>query len=360
MPRRALPLLVLVCAAWLLLARQASAHAVGVSRGEYRAEDGAVRALYVFSSAELAVTLPIDHDHDGVLSASEVATATTTLDQEIVGATTVELGGVPCAPHLDSASLERADAVTLHATFTCDRAPASPPTLSVEAGFLSRFSADHRHLASLQLRGGGSASLVATFAQPYVETFATTAASPAPSFAAMVWTGIVHILSGYDHLAFLLGLLLLGGRPRALIGIVTAFTVAHSITLALAALRLVTPPGAIIEPLIAVSIAYVGIENLFAKDGSKRWRIAFPFGLLHGFGFAGALLALDLPRVQLPAALFAFNLGVELGQLGVLAVVLPLVTLARTREEFRTWGVKGLSAGIACAGAIWFFARVAG
>jgi len=125
----------------------------------------------------------------------------------------------------------------------------------------------------------------------------------------MVWMGVQHIVTGYDHLAFLLGLLLLGGRVRTLVAILTAFTVAHSITLALAVLRVVSLSPGFVEPAIALSIAYVGVENLFVTDARKRWRITFPFGLLHGFGFAGALTALDLPRAQLPSALFGFNLG---------------------------------------------------
>jgi hydrogenase/urease accessory protein HupE len=114
----------------------------------------------------------------------------------------------------------------------------------------------------------------------------------------------------------------------------------------------------IVEPAIALSIAYVGIENLFVKDGSKRWRITFPFGLIHGFGFASALQELELPRAQLPAALFAFNCGVEIGQLGVLAVILPLVLLARKNAWVRDRGVKIASLGIALAGVTWFVARV--
>ena len=208
--------------------------------------------------------------------------------------------------------------------------------------------------------GGHETAFVVALAQKTAEAPAANAGSQTTSFTAMVWTGVQHILTGYDHLAFLVGLLLLGGRLRSLIGTITAFTVAHSITLGLAVLRVVSLSPAIVEPAIALSIAYVGIENLFVRDASKRWRITFPFGLVHGFGFAGALMELDLPRAQLPVALFAFNLGVELGQLGVLAVVLPLVLLARKRAWFRNWGVKALSLAIAVAGVVWFVQRVRG
>jgi hydrogenase/urease accessory protein HupE len=341
--------------ALLFLVRDASAHATGVSRGEYRAEGAVVHALYVFSGAELAATFPeLDTDHDLRLSPAEVAKGGAAFEADVVDATHVSADDAPCAPHFDSARINETDAVEVRASFTCRGAIAH---LTVDCEFLERFSADHHHLGVIALNGRET-TFVAALAQMTIEADAAPGGARASSFPRMVLTGVEHILTGYDHLAFLLGLLLLGGRVRSLVGIITAFTVAHSITLALAALRIVSLSPSFVEPAIALSIAYVGIENLFVKDSSKRWRITFPFGLLHGFGFAGALMALDLPRAQLPLALFAFNLGVELGQLGVLAVVLPLVMLARRSAWFRDWGVKGLSVGIAIAGLLWFVQRV--
>lgn len=171
--------------------------------------------------------------------------------------------------------------------------------------------------------------------------------------------GIEHILMGYDHLIFLFGLVLVGGRLRALLLVITAFTLAHSITLGLAVLSIWAPPGRIVEPLIALSVAYVGIENQFVKDAEKRYRITFPFGLIHGFGFAGALGEISLPRAEIPKALVGFNLGVEAGQLAALALVLPLVLEARKRPWFADKGVKYLSFGIAGLGLVWFVLRIA-
>jgi hypothetical protein len=156
----------------------------------------------------------------------------------------------------------------------------------------------------------------------------------------------------------LLGLILVGGRWRSLVGVVTAFTIAHSITLALAALSIVAPSPRVVEPAIALSIAYVGVENLFVKDASKRWRITFPFGLIHGFGFAGALREIALPRDQLPLALVSFNLGVEMGQLAVLSLALPLTLRARRAPWFGARGVKWLSLAIATGGAVLFIVRL--
>jgi hypothetical protein len=152
--------------------------------------------------------------------------------------------------------------------------------------------------------------------------------------------GIEHILSGYDHLLFLLGLLLRGGGWVSLAKIITAFTLAHSITLALAVLNLVVLPDRLIEAVIALSIAFVAAENLFLSPVvSRRWLVSFCFGLVHGFGFSAALRELGLPSHGLLLSLFGFNAGVEAGQALVVAVVLPLiVVLRRSRwEERMVW-----------------------
>ena len=152
--------------------------------------------------------------------------------------------------------------------------------------------------------------------------------------------GIEHILSGYDHLLFLLGLLLRGGGWFSLAKIITAFTLAHSVTLALAVLNLVVLPDRLVEAVIALSIAFVAAENLFLSPVvSRRWLVSFCFGLVHGFGFSAALRELGLPSHGLLLSLFGFNAGVEAGQALVVAVVLPLiVVLRRSRwEERMVW-----------------------
>jgi hypothetical protein len=156
----------------------------------------------------------------------------------------------------------------------------------------------------------------------------------------------------------LVGLVLVGGPIRSLVGAITAFTVAHSITLGVASLGGWAPSPRFIEPCIALSIAYVGIENWFVRDARGRWRVAFPFGLIHGFGFAGALHEVALSRSEIPAALFAFNLGVELGQVAVLAAIVPLVRIAQKRGLWERVGMRACTMAVALAGVVWFVARV--
>ena len=172
--------------------------------------------------------------------------------------------------------------------------------------------------------------------------------------------GIHHILIGPDHVLFLVGLLLLGGTWGALVKIVTAFTVGHSITLSLAALNIVIPPARIIEPAIALSIVFVGTDNLVRGGGRdlRAWA-ALVFGLVHGFGFANVLREFGLPTEALGWSLFSFNFGVEIGQLAV--VVLVATSLGVIRRRSTVAGYRVAWAGslvVIAAGTYWFVERV--
>jgi hypothetical protein len=173
-------------------------------------------------------------------------------------------------------------------------------------------------------------------------------------------SGTHHILIGPDHILFLIGLLLLGGTWGSLVKIVTAFTIGHSITLSLAALDIVTPPPSIIEPAIALSIVFVGADNLVRGDGRdlRAW-VALVFGLVHGFGFANVLREFGLPREALGWSLFSFNFGVEIGQLMVVLLVATLLAAIRRRNELL--GSRVAFAGsivVIAAGTYWFVQRV--
>ena len=222
-------------------------------------------------------------------------------------------------------------------------------------------------LVRVQPLDGEMATTLVRSSRPWVEIAAPTGGALAV-FSAFVGHGVEHILFGYDHLLFVLALMLIVRNTRALILTVTAFTLAHSITLALAALGIVHVPGPPVEAAIAFSIVLVAAEVLRLRAGqpsltaSRPWLIAFCFGLLHGFGFAGALAEIGLPRAELPLALFAFNLGVELGQLMFIAAVLALVAVARKVRALggvAEQGVRWAPYAIGSLAAFWFVERVA-
>jgi hydrogenase/urease accessory protein HupE len=173
--------------------------------------------------------------------------------------------------------------------------------------------------------------------------------------------GIYHIFIGPDHILFIVGLLLLGGSLMRLLAIVTAFTVAHSITLSLAALGVVNLPEWLIEPAIALSIVYVGIDNLMVGKTGRDFRawIAFFFGLVHGFGFAGVLRESGLPSRALGWSLFSFNFGVEIGQVCIVVIVASLLAALRNRNKELGARVATIASVIVIlAGSYWFIQRV--
>jgi hypothetical protein len=193
-----------------------------------------------------------------------------------------------------------------------------------------------------------------------------TEAVPVVTRTAVAWRylllGFSHIIPhGLDHMLFVLGLFLLSGRLRTVLAQVSAFTIAHSITLGLSIYGLITVPSAVVEPLIAVSIAYVALENLLLNE-LKPWRIAlvFAFGLLHGLGFAGALRELGLPRAEFMTALLTFNAGVEAGQLAVIAAAFAIVGWhCRSQAWYRQRVVVPASLLIACTALYWTVERIA-
>lgn len=248
---------------------------------------------------------------------------------------------------------------------------ASSDTISVDFPLIDKLPFGHRMMLTEGNAPEPSALLDARHATwnlsapSGITTAAETAPSAPPpvraSWISFVLLGIEHILAGFDHLCFLLALLLVATRFRDVLTVVTTFTIAHSLTLAAAALGRVSLPPAIVEPLIAVSIVYVGLENLFLRRQPRhRLALVFVFGLIHGFGFAGAL-AERLPGITGLAVvppLLGFNAGVELGQLAVAACLVPLIGLARARPNFSARLQPACSFLIASAGCIWLVQRL--
>jgi hypothetical protein len=341
----------------------ADAHTMGVSTGDYTLVGTRLRAEIVLGAGETALAVPgLDANGDGRVTQTEVDRAATALQASFFDPLEVLADGARCKPTLEGAVLDPSDSLRLRGAFEC---PAVPIRLHLHFGFLDRMPSNHRHLATAHVAGGDVETL-AVFTRPDLDVL--VAGAPSHGFLSLVRGGIEHILSGADHLAFLLALVL-GGTLVAreekkftqlgpLLAMLTAFTVGHSVSLAVAALGGFAPSARFVEPAVALSVAYVGAENLFARTVRHRWLLTFPFGLVHGFAFAGGLLPLGLPRGQLPAALFAFNLGVEAGQLLVLVVLLPPLAWLRSSAWYPR-AARALSAVIVLAGIVWFFQRIA-
>ena len=354
-------LAVLVAVAWSSVG-VAWAHEVGLSRGVYTLTGPEVAAELTFARAELLGLAPtLDGDGDGVLTDAELSSGTAAL-QRVVDGVQLTGDGQACASAWVDAALTEEDGARVRLRFTC---PAEPGRITLGLPLLDSLQFGHRHLGHLaRAEGEVFADLVlhrrAASASADVPAGSAPSAPPPPPVGDYFQIGVEHILIGTDHLVFLLGLVVIAGRLRSRIAVVTAFTVGHSLSLALATLGVWRPDPGFVEPAIALSIAYVGVENFLVTDAAGRWRITLPFGFIHGFGFAGVLAEVGVPDAAVGLALLLFNLGVEAGQLLVLAVVLPLLAWLGARPAYqRLHGVRWISAAIVVAGLYWFIERVA-
>lgn len=314
----------------------AHAHRPGLSTARVTADELTI----TLAEPELAGRVPLGAD----LDASRVLVAELVLPD-----THVRAGGVECPRGEPALRRVEGDGVALTVPLEC-----GPGPLAYTPGFLARMAPPYRHVVG---QGGDPVAVV----QSPDETVALEGA-PAPGEVALRFggLGVEHIWTGYDHLLFLAGLLLTAPSLRAMLLIVTGFTVAHSITLSAAALGWLVLPPRVVEPAIAASIVLVGVENFWRPPPGRRAVLTFFLGLIHGFGFAGLLAELGLPRRGLVTALVSFNAGVELGQAAVVAVLLPVLLRLRRAPWFDRKAVPALSAGVAAMGAWWLVERLAG
>jgi hydrogenase/urease accessory protein HupE len=249
------------------------------------------------------------------------------------------------------------------------RRPARSP-LVLDAVYLQRLAG--RAAAGVVLTATGTRTFLGqkvlrpddtAFAIPITAEAEAPGTPPLPGFRGYARLGVEHILTGVDHLLFLLGLLVACRQVRTVAAIVTCFTLAHSVTLALAALDVVTLPSRVVEPLIAATIVFVGVENLIRGDEPKgRWFLTFAFGLVHGLGFAGALkeVGLGANGMSIAGPLIAFNLGVEIGQLAVAVPLLLVLWKLRALPAFARYGAKTVSSIVAVVGLVWLAQRLVG
>lgn len=320
----------------LILMSLAWAHQPGLSY--VRVERDTLSLTY--SRTELGTRLPVlDLDAGRVL-----------ITEATLGKTALKAGDTPCSFGDATVQAAEGDAVEVRAPYDCPTAG----KWTLNADWLPEMSSGHR--AYVEVLGQPLAVLDAS--SPSISF--DGAPHPWDVAKGFVLEGVHHIWLGYDHLAFLFGLLLAAGRLRDMFFVVTGFTVAHSITLSLAATGVFTLSPAIVEPLIAASILFVGVENLFSPPARRRVFLTFFLGLIHGFGFAGALAELGLPRDMLGVALLCFNVGVELGQAAIVLAAMPLLLWLHRLEAWRKRGVPALSVAVALAGLGWLVERLAG
>jgi hydrogenase/urease accessory protein HupE len=338
------------------VAGTAGAHPVPFSYLDVQLQPSAVEVSLVAHIYDLAHDLKVDPS-DRLLDPAVVGEREKAMQQMLAPRLTLSADGRVLTPEWGATDILRdRQSIRFHLHYPT----ASPAgTVAIDAAM---FPYDTMHQTFVNVYEGETlaSQMILDGTHPHLEYFAGSRQGVAAVIRKFVPAGVHHILIGPDHLLFLVGLLLLGGTLRQLLLVVTSFTIAHSITLSLAALSIVTPPARLIEPAIALSIVYVGADNILAKGGRDvRGWIAFTFGFIHGFGFANVLREMDLPRRALGWSLFSFNIGVEIGQAFVVVLVATAFTMLRARSE---WSRRHLAfAGsilVIAAGAYWFVQRV--
>lgn len=350
----------------LRLAFSAQAHDPGLSTVTARLDPTGIEVTLAFAVRDADQISPLDADGDGVITSAEFETGKLDLGNTVREEFVVQRDDVTISPTklrswLDSNN-DTCLALSLPArTFS---------NLTFQARFLSRLPLGHRQYFTLRDTEGGSIGerlLSATGNSITIEVASNSSGQSDPSpaqthpFAGFLVLGVEHILIGYDHLLFLFALLVVTSRFTPALHIITCFTLAHSLTLAVATFSTFEIPSRIVEPLIAASIVYVAIDNLVRGDDPKgRWLLTFAFGLIHGFGFASVLRELGVGAngagITLP--LLGFNLGVELGQIMVAAIALPAIWKFRTHPVFVARWVPAGSALVTLLGGYWFVERV--
>ena len=364
--RRALALLLLA-----LVCALAQAHKPSDAYLTLERDGDALSVRIDLALRDLDNALTLDADGDGAITWGEVRAKHAAIAAYVHERIAIASGGERCALKTTDHALDTHTDGTYAVLTLAGRCPLPGPTLTLDYRVFFDLDPQHRGLLNYVERGQ-SRSVVFSAERPHW-VVGGDAAGPRSQFLTYVHEGVWHIWLGFDHLLFLVSLLLpavlvlRSGRwqPAGSFGasfvdvakVVTAFTIAHSITLSLAALGLVALPSRGVESAIALSVVLAALNNVFPTVANGRWIAAFAFGLLHGFGFAGALADLGLPSGSLALSLAGFNIGVELGQLAIVAAFLPLAYAMRGTWAYRRVVLAGGSTAIAAIAAVWLVER---
>ncbi len=359
-------------AVFLLLgyAQFSAAHDPGLSSADLIIKTHEVHAKITFSLQDIEAFVPLDSDQDAEVTEAEQDAAKPKIADWVMQGVQLMLDGQTVQP-------VAAGVVTFdqknNAFIEFQYAQAPERQLKFQADFLSTLPANHKQYVTLKdeaghgigekmlSQAGSSITLTLPEAGAGKNSYDNTVESPKSStFTDFLLLGIEHILTGYDHLLFLFSLLIVTRSFWPAFKIITFFTIAHSITLGLAGLNIIDIPAFIVEPLIAATIIYVGAENIIRGDHPKgRQWLAFLFGLIHGFGFAAVLREMGISsyKTGILVPLFSFNLGVELGQITVTVLFLPIIWWLHKQPQIEARLTPVCSIFVCLAGGYWLIER---
>ena len=360
------------CLALALLAGAAQAHKPSDSYLTVTVQDGRLRGQWDIALRDLDLAVGLDADGDGRITWGEVRAQHGAIATYATARLQVQADGQPCTLTVGPQQVdEHTDGAYSVLPLQLACAVAAPKALSLRYTLLADLDPQHRGLLNLTVDGASRSAILGP--QAPLQSFTLARISRWQAFVDFAKEGVWHIWIGFDHILFLLSLLLpavglwagrrwepvdrLGQAVVEVLKVVTAFTLAHSITLTLAVLGLVSLPSRVVESSIAASVVLAALNNVWPVFHGRRWMVAFAFGLLHGFGFASVLGDLGLPQGALAVALAGFNVGVELGQLAIVAAFLPLAYALRRSWFYRRAVLVGGSLLIAALAGVWLAER---
>ncbi|NOU23377.1 MAG: HupE/UreJ family protein [Methyloglobulus sp.] len=358
----------IICFIFLLLKLTTGlAHPPGLSSADITLKPEGLATKITFAVQDIEAFVPMDSDQDAEVTGLERDAAKPGIVKLVTDEISLKVDGKETQTITPgSVAFDNQNNATVDLLF----AGTPHSSVAVESKFLSRLPPGHKQYVTIKASDGRelgkkmltqkSASFEATLQNSSAQTEVKEPSSS--TFVDFLKLGIEHILTGYDHLLFLFSLLVVTRNFWPAIKIITFFTIAHSITLALAGLNVVDIPSSIVEPLIAVTIIYVGLENIFRGDKvstKQRCMLTFFFGLIHGFGFASVLREMGISSIEtgILVPLFSFNLGVELGQITVASLILPLLWWIHRQENLSQKLVPVGSILTCMAGGYWLFER---
>ncbi len=342
----------LIAVIFLLTYAQFSlAHDPGLSSVDVIVKEQGVDVSITFSLQDIEAFVPMDSDQDAEVTAAEQDAAKPKIALWVQQGVQLIVDGQVIQPSAaGEVSFDQQNNAHIFMRY------AQIPT-ELRADFLSKLPKDHKQYVTVKNEEGKNLSEKMLSQE---DSVMNSLVGKSSTFTDFLLLGIEHILTGYDHLLFLFSLLVVTRSFLPALKIITFFTIAHSITLALAAMNIIDIPSTIVEPLIAATIIYVGVENIIRGDHPKgRQWLTFFFGLIHGFGFAAVLREMGISSLEtgILVPLFSFNLGVELGQITVAAIVLPIIWWLHKKPAIEPYLTPVCSVLASLAGAYWLIER---
>lgn len=348
----------LVIVLLLLQSGWALAHPPGLSSLDVQLQKNSLKLTTTFSLQDIEAIIPMDSDLDAEVSAQELEAVKPRVSELVSKNLMLTAAGLSLSAEVVGINFDDQNNARIELSYPLSVSQ----DIAIRSDFLALLPEGHQQFLTAKNADGQVLSEKMLTRTDSSVILPNTVADKAQSstFFSFFSLGVEHILTGYDHLLFLFALLAVTHRFLSALKIITFFTIAHSITLASAGLNLFDLPSHIVEPLIAATIIYVGLENLVRGDHPKgRHWLTFSFGLIHGFGFAGVLREMDISSGEggILMPLLSFNLGIETGQITIATIVLPLIWLINNNLRFNYLFLKIVSSLVSLMGLYWFLER---